>query len=283
MFLPKNRTKGGTLELLPFLKWPGGKRWLVCNYPELLPDSFGMYIEPFVGAGAVYFHLRPARALLGDINTDLIDTYRALQFDWLGVRNSLRYRRRRHLEDPDTYYYWLREQSPADLVQRASRFIYLNRTCFNGIHRVNRHGKFNVPRGTKNTVVLDTDDFEQTSRALTGAHLESGDFEKLVQRATADDFLFCDPPYTVRHNDNGFRKYNEVLFSWTDQMRLARALKRAAAIGVKIMCTNANHRSVRELYQGSAFKLQVISRYSSLSATSNSRRVFEELIVRANY
>jgi len=272
----------GASSLVPFLKWPGGKRWFVCNYADLLPVEYGTYIEPFLGAGAIYIHLKPARALLGDINPELIGAYRAIQEDWQALESSLRYRQRRHREDPDGYYYWLRGKSSSDLVRRASRLIYLNRTCFNGIYRVNRQGQFNVPRGTKDKVVIETDDFKSMAEVLAGAELVAGDFEALIDRAGAGDFVFSDPPYTVRHNYNGFRKYNEVLFSWADQERLAEALLRAANRGAKVLCTNANHKSVGDLYKHSLFERRVVSRYSRISADNSSRRYFEELIIRAN-
>lgn len=167
-------------------------------------------------------------------------------------------------------------------MQRASRLIYLNRTCFNGIYRVNMQGHFNVPRGTKDNVIIDTDNFEGMSRLLQGAELASVDFGVLIDRAKTNDFLFADPPYTVQHNDNGFLKYNEVLFSWADQERLAKSLRCAAQRGVKILCTNANHQSVRELYDHPKFSLEVVSRFSRISAENTSRRYFKELIIRAN-
>lgn len=268
--------------LTPFLKWPGGKRWFVFNYASLIPKQFDTYVEPFLGAGSVYFHLQPRKALLGDINPDLVNAYCAIKEDWATVRNSLRYRQRRHREDADGYYYWLRDRAPSDPAQQASRLIYLNRTCFNGIYRVNRQGQFNVPRGTKNNVIIETDDFEGMSNVLRGAELVVGDFEGLVDRAKSGDFVFCDPPYTVRHNYNGFRKYNEVIFSWADQERLAVSLSRAAQRGVKVLCTNANHKSVRDLYSDPTFDLITVSRYSSISASNSSRREFEELVIRAN-
>ncbi len=254
----------------------------MCNYSALLPDEYGTYIEPFLGAGSVYFHMLPERALLGDINTDLINAYQSIKNDWQSLENSLKYRQRRHRANADGYYYWLRGQTPSNPFQRASRLIYLNRTCFNGIYRVNRQGQFNVPRGDKKKVVIETDDFEAMSKLLASAELISGDFEALVNRARENDFVFCDPPYTVRHNYNGFRKYNEVLFSWADQERLAAALVRAAQRGAKVLCTNANHQSVRDLYDKPAFKLQVVSRHSRISANNASRRHFEELIIQAN-
>jgi len=268
--------------MVPFLKWAGGKRWFVCNHTQLMPQGYRTYVEPFLGAGSVYFYLRPKMAVLGDVNIDLMKAYRAIKDDWRSVQNSLKYRQRRHREDADRYYYWLRDRIPIEPSRQASRLIYLNRTCFNGIYRVNRQGQFNVPRGSRDSVVFETDDFERVSNLLQGAELLTCDFEVLVDRAVQDDFLFCDPPYTVRHNYNGFCKYNEVLFSWADQERLAKALRRAANRGVKVLCTNANHESVRELYTGAEFDLQAVSRSSCISADNSNRRDFEELVVRAN-
>jgi DNA adenine methylase len=270
------------IRFVPFLKWAGGKRWLVNGYADLLPDSFNTYIEPFLGAGSVYFHLQPQKAILGDVNPELIATYQAIRTDWRGLQSSLHYRQRRHHEDTN-YYYWLRSKNPKDPIQRASRLIYLNRTCFNGIYRVNRQGQFNVPRGTKDKVLIETDNFEGMSHLLMGAELIAGDFQILVDRAQKDDFVFADPPYTVLHNYNGFRKYNEVLFSWADQQRLADALLQAAKRGAKILCTNANHQSIWNLYDHPEFSLKVVSRFSHISADKASRKSFEELTIRANF
>lgn len=271
----------GVTPLVPFLKWAGGKRWLVASHAELFPKTYRRYIEPFLGGGSVYFHLQPNEALLGDKNAELIATYQAIKDDWRQLQNSLRYRQRAHNEDED-YYYWLRDQAPQEPARRASRLIYLNRTCFNGIYRVNQRGEFNVPRGTKDKVLIETDNFEGMSALLQGAELVPGDFEPLIDRAARGDLVFADPPYTVRHNYNGFQRYNEVLFSWADQERLALALKRAAERGAKVFCTNANHHSVRKLYRDSVFALDVVSRPSRISADPGTRGSYEELIIRAN-
>jgi DNA adenine methylase len=267
--------------LTPFLKWAGGKRWFVHQHQSVFPKSYRRYIEPFLGGGSVFFHLQPRKAILGDINPELIDAYRAIKDRWPGLKRSLGYHQRAH-DVLDDYYYDVRAKSPRTLVQRASRLIYLNRTCFNGIYRVNQRGEFNVPRGTKDAVLMPTDDFKALAGQLRRAELRVADFEQLVDEAAEDDFLFADPPYTVRHNLNGFVKYNEVLFSWADQERLARALRRAAARGVKIVATNANHLSVRNLYRNWDFLLQPVSRFSQISADGASRRKYDELIITSN-
>ena len=142
------------LKTKPFLKWAGGKRWFVTNHSDLLPQSFNRYIEPFLGSGAVFFHLQPQNALLGDSNKELVDTYRAIKSEWKLV---YRYLRAHHTKHSKEYYYQIRKSRPISSASKAARFIYLNRTCWNGLYRVNLSGVFNVPIGTKSTVVFADD------------------------------------------------------------------------------------------------------------------------------
>jgi DNA adenine methylase len=265
-------------KIVPFLKWPGGKRWLVSLHPLLIPRNYNNYIEPFLGAGSVYFHLKPMRAVLGDLNADLITAYRGIREDAAAVQALLE---KHHISHCREYYYEMREVVPISLAAQAARTIYLNRTCFNGIYRVNREGRFNVPIGERDQVVRDTDDYPAVAKLLSGAELRHGDFEPLVDSAQSGDLVFLDPPYTVRHNRNGFIKYNERLFSWDDQERLAKAATRAAERGALIVVTNASHPTVRQLYTDELFTFRELSRYSSISASLESRKHFDELIIRS--
>jgi DNA adenine methylase len=261
---------------VPFLKWAGGKRWLVAARPDLFKLYEERYIEPFLGSGAVYFYIRPKRAILSDLNADLIATYSAIRQSSCDVQRALANHAAQHSTD---YYYQIRGRLTLDPVLRAARFIYLNRTCWNGLYRVNRKGQFNVPIGTKTAVLLDTDAFDQIGRLLSGAAIERRDFELTINEASEDDFIFVDPPYTVKHNHNGFIKYNENLFSWDDQVRLKDALIRADRRGARILMTNADHHSIRELYQGT-FRLEQVTRASVLAGSSAARGKVTELIVR---
>lgn len=262
-------------KLRPFLKWAGGKRWFVANCHSLLTTEFGNYIEPFLGSGAVFFHLSPRRGVLGDKNIELINTYRAIQKDWGAVWRRLRHHSRNHGHE---YYYRIRDQKPKTRAAQAARFIYLNRTCFNGLYRVNRQGLFNVPKGSKDMVLFPDDNFRGISRLLGGMRLCAGDFADLIDTAQAGDLVFADPPYTVKHNNNNFLKYNEVIFSWADQVRLARVLREARNRGVQIVLCNADHASVRELYRGFE-RVFSVERYSVLAAGSCYRRRTTELVV----
>lgn len=264
-------------KVSPFLKWPGGKRWFVLHHSNVLPTTFQTYIEPFLGGGSVFFHLKPKKAILGDTNSNLIDTYQQIKSNWRSLRKSIKRHQKCHNDD---HYYAVRERNNNLQVSRASRMIYLNKTCFNGIYRVNREGQFNVPRGDRDDFLEWRDEFPEWSHLLQQASLYTSDFEPLVDRADKGDLIFADPPYTVRHNLNGFVKYNEALFTWEDQVRLSVALFRARNRGVKIIMTNANHSSIKYLYRKfQCFHFKKVSRFSGISAGVTSRKYFEELII----
>lgn len=260
---------------LPFLKWAGGKRWLMRTHRSAFDISkFNRYVEPFLGSGAAFFGLAPRRALLNDANSELIATYRAIQFDWKSVVRLLRTHQKLH---SDEHYYRVRASAPRSAPAKAARFIYLNRTCFNGLYRVNKRGEFNVPRGTKDAVLMDADDFEATSKLLRGVRLVSGDFQAIVDSCGAGDFIYADPPYTVKHNNNGFIKYNEHLFSWADQERLKESLVNAASRGARVVISNADHPSIRELYADA--ECVVAGRHSVMASESDRRKRTTELLI----
>jgi DNA adenine methylase len=264
--------------MLPFLKWAGGKRWLTYSTDDLLPErnTFDRYFEPFLGGGAVFFFLHPERGILSDINPDLINTYQMIRDDWKELNKILKRYQRLHSDD---FYYKMRSLSVEDPILKAARFIYLNRTCWNGLYRVNLKGEFNVPIGTKDKVVLETDNFEELSERLSGFKLKVSDFEVVIDKAEEGDFLFVDPPYTVKHNLNGFIKYNENLFSWADQVRLRDAVVRAVRRGVTVLVLNADHASIRTLYKGVG-QMRSLSRASIIAGDPAARGNYTELAIK---
>lgn len=263
------------MKVLPFLKWAGGKRWFVDNHAHHLEIGERRYIEPFLGSGAVFFNSIVSCAILSDSNYALIETYSALKSNYERVLEHLRNHHRLHSKE---YYYSIRSKKFRSEYTRAAQFIYLNRTCWNGLYRVNKNGEFNVPIGTKSNVILDSDDFHKISEKLKNAELECSDFESVIDRTGEGDFLFVDPPYTVQHNHNGFVKYNEKIFSWNDQLRLKDSLVRAKERGAKILLTNAYHPSVIDLYQDLAAPVRLI-RSSVISGANKSRGKYEELMI----
>jgi DNA adenine methylase len=264
-------------EVTPFLKWAGGKRWLVRSFPELFPADVGRYIEPFVGSGAVFFHISPRSAVLADSNSELIETYAAIRDDWKEIVRHLQDHQRKHSRK---YFYEVRSKRPRTIVSRAARFIYLNRTCWNGLYRVNLNGQFNVPVGTKTSVVLETDNFQAISQKLMTARLICSDFEAVIDDAPPSSFIFVDPPYTVAHNLNGFVKYNHNLFTWNDQIRLRNALCRAKNRGARFLVLNAYHKTIWNLYAGVGERM-ILERPSVLAADRKFRRPVEELVIKS--
>lgn len=261
-----------TLEIVPaaapppFLKWAGGKRWLATRgFP--CPASFDRLVEPFVGSAAVFFSLRPGKAILADVNQELINLYRVVRDYPVELQALLSGHHDKHCRD---HYYAVRKQIIADELGRAARMLYLNRTCWNGLYRVNRKGEFNVPMGTKTAVLMDGENFELYAKLLDVAELSCQDFETTINACGQGDFLFVDPPYTVKHNLNGFVKYNETIFSWDDQVRLAAALRRAGLRGAAVLVTNADHENLRELYRDD-FTYTSVGRQSVLAGSAAHR------------
>lgn len=265
-------------DTAPFLKWAGGKRWLASAHSALLPNSYKRYYEVFLGSGAVFFSMRPRQATLSDINEELIECYSVIRDEWQNVIERLHYHHHHHSHH---HYYKVRESKPRLSANRAARFIYLNRTCWNGLYRVNLKGEFNVPVGSKTNVLLGSENFEELSALLNKAELLAADFEDVIEKARSGDFIFADPPYTVKHNLNGFVKYNEKIFRWEDQIRLRDSLVQAKERGCLVLLTNANHPSIVELYEND-FQLTTLSRSSVIAADSRNRGMYEELIVK-NY
>lgn len=188
---------------------------------------------------------------------------------------------RHHIKHSKEYYYQIRSIQEGSNIDRAARMLYLNRTCWNGLYRVNKKGEFNVPIGTKTDVVMDGENILNYSKILRHAKFKTQDFEKTIDDCMEGDFLFVDPPYTVKHNMNGFVKYNENIFVWNDQIRLVKSLKRAALRGVYIVATNADHESVRDIYKD-FFGYRAVRRSSVLAASSSNRGYTTEALFIAN-
>lgn len=259
----------------PFVKWPGGKQWLANAAPFLVPIKWraGRYYEPFAGGAAFFFALEPAHATLSDRNRELMTTYRAVRSDAdIVIRLLERY------PYDEEFYYRIRDTSPRSAVAVAARLLYLNRTCWNGLYRVNRKGQFNTPFGRfVNPTICDADRLRASARLLHRTRLRDGDFAKVVAEATRGDLVYFDPPYTTGHQHNGFLKYNAPLFSWEDQQRLARSAKELSGRGVHVLISNADHPTVRQLYAG--FHCYSVQRKSLIAGPVDSRGVVTEVLM----
>lgn len=263
------------LSFQPFLKWPGGKRWLVSELTKIIEGyEYITYREPFLGGGAFFFALRPKSSVLSDINPDLINTYRQVKYNPQALLDRLR-----PLSIDQISYNKIRESCPKSPLERAVRFLYLNRTAFGGMYRVNQSGEFNVPFGGGDRTPAPLWDHElisSSARALRRASLHAIDFEQALSEAQRGDLVFCDPTYTASHNNNGFIRYNERNFSWEDQKRLANCCHEASARGVLIVVSNAYHKEVIELFKPP--RHIVVTRTSRLCPKVNHRRPVEEYV-----
>jgi DNA adenine methylase len=260
----------------PFLKWPGAKRWLSSYLTPSIDALPGRYFEPFLGSGAVFFSTSPRQSVISDLNRELVETYNSLKATPGSVMDHLQGFASQHSQE---FYYRIRDLDPDSAPERAARLIYLNRTCFNGVYRVNRQGKFNVPIGTRANIIRADDDFSSVAERLANAEIICADFEECISRAGPGDIVFADPPYTVTHNNNGFIKYNEVIFSWADQQRLAQAVKAASQRGANVILTNAAHPSVEALYLHPDLKTYKVVRKSAISGKAEGRKEYEEIVV----
>jgi DNA adenine methylase len=263
-------SRNGTDPMAPLLKWPGGKRRLVQFILPLVPRKFNHYYEPFLGSGAVFFALRPTKAFLSDRNPDLISTYRQVRDNPLAVIKELR-----KLRNTEKNYYAIRSANPKSDPQKAARLIYLSTLSFNGIHRVNLRGAFNVPYGFKTHLTpCEPNRIHAASEVLRRTEIECQDFEVAVANAKKGDVVYLDPPYTTAHANNGFLKYNAKIFTWDDQKRLAEIAHELAKRGCSVIISNADHYSIRRLYKD--FKVLEIDRYSVIAASGKFRRRITE-------
>lgn len=269
------------LQAHPFLRWTGSKRWLLKqDIDKLIPEKINNYYEPFLGGGAMFFYLKSnsrfniSNYYLSDCNSELINTYIQLRDNSEYVISKLGL-----YSNSDKEYYSVRENIPPGLIDRAARFIYLNRTSFNGIYRVNSKGIYNVPYGKrKNVDIITSALLTSTCKHLENVMIECIDFEAIYPNLQEDDFIFMDPPYSVAHENNGFIMYNEKLFSWEDQIRLRDFAIKLTEKKVKFVITNAYHTSIIELYRGIC-KMKKISRYSQVGGKKERRGKYNEIII----
>jgi DNA adenine methylase len=265
-------------QVKPFLKWPGGKRWGAAIVAEIVRANLsGRYYEPFLGGGAVFFELLPEEAFLSDVNTELIQAYRALKYKHREIRSILQ-----TLPVNRSVYDDLRVNASGNASMKAARFLYLNRTAFGGLYRLNRNGQFNVPfgGGQRNTSLLWKGDLlREAAKALRAAIVERLDFEVAVDMAVKGDVVYCDPTYTVAHDNNGFRRYNEAVFSWADQERLAAAAFRARRRGATVLISNAHHKTVHDLFaSGPECTIHTLSRASCIARNPAHRKAVREYL-----
>ncbi len=263
----------------PFLKWAGGKRQLLGEILGRLPGRIKTYYEPFLGGGAVFFALaaegRVSRAVLSDVNDDLITVYRGVRDDVEGVIAALK----RYRYDEEEFYR-VRAQKPRSLIQRAARVIYLNKTGYNGLYRVNRSGQFNVPFGRyKNPRICDEPNLRAASRVLQCAEIREADFEAVCRQARPGDAVYLDPPYLPVSSTARFADYDHHPFREAEHKRLAEALRELGQRRVLALLSNSDTEQTQRLYRG--LKVEKVFASRSINSNPEKRGPVQELLVRS--
>lgn len=273
-------------SVAPFVKWAGGKRQLISQIRERMPEKYNDYYEPFVGGGAVIFDLLPANALINDINKALINTYRTICNEPDAFLKEVNRLDDDMWEDGKKYYYSIREHYNDKLMRSeydeelAALFVFINKHCFNGLYRVNGKGLFNVPYNNSRRVSVDEDVIMATSEYLRGATIIDGDFEQACKNAKKGDFVFIDSPYAPL-NPTSFESYTKEGFDIESHKRLAKLYDELTVRGCYCMLTNHNTELINELYGNKGYKIDVVSVKRMINSDA-SNRVGEEVII-CNY
>jgi len=277
----QNRRKKSIVDVpKPFLKWVGGKRQLILQMNDYFPKEFNKYIEPFLGGGAIFFYLLPETAILIDVNKELINTYNIIKNNVSELIKSLK----KHKNEKD-YYYEVRskdrnpeEYSKLSDVNKASRTIYLNRCCFNGLYRVNSKGQFNVPFGKyKNPKFCDKENLFASHKALKNVLLINDSFEKCLDFAEKDDFIYFDPPYVPISRSANFTSYTKGNFSKEDQIRLFNVYKNLDERGCKVMLSNSYSDFILGLYKD--YQINILYAKRAINSDGSKRGKIKELLI----
>ncbi len=275
----------------PFLKWAGGKTQLLSQLERFLPDDFNAYAEPFVGSGALFFHLRRTRgifpAILADSNPELVNAYVIVRDKLAQLFPLLEEHQQSHGKE---HYYHVRQQKPGDLgnVERAARMIYLNKTCFNGLYRVNSEGQFNVPIGSYlKPRIFDEESLRAASDSLQGTTFLQCDFAEVENHVSAGDFVYFDPPYYPVSGTSSFTGYamrNPMsqrtrgnVFGVDEQQRLSVAFAKLAAKGVSLMLSNSDTRRIRALYRHC--HIEKVKARRAINCNGAKRGVVDEVVI----
>lgn len=264
-------------EPRPFVKWAGGKRQLINTLFESAPSSFANYHEPFVGGGALYFKLwsegMVKKAYLNDYNPDLVGAYKVIKKNPLDLIEELK--SGKYTNQPEVYYQ-IRESEPEEEIEKAARFIYMNKTAFNGLYRVNSKGKFNVPFGKySNPKICDEENILLVSEALRRATITLGDFSVVARKARKGDFVYFDPPYHPLSNTS-FTSYTDADFSEEDQRRLSEVFSTLDNNGVNVMLSNSYSPLIMDLY--SNYEPRKVMARRSINCKADKRGPVAEII-----
>ncbi|MHA1996713.1 MAG: DNA adenine methylase [Promethearchaeota archaeon] len=266
------------------MKWAGGKRRVLAQFEKYIPREFNSYIEPFIGGGSMFFYLLPENATIMDINPDLINVYNTIKNDVELLIESLK----KHKNEKE-YYYSLRNidkdaekfSSWSD-IEKASRIIYMNRCCFNGLYRVNSKGQFNVPFGSyKNPLFCDEENLFAVNKVLQGVTIINAGFEKTLEIAKKGDFIYFDPPYVPLSGTANFTSYSKENFNFNSQRKLKEVFSILDKRGCKLMLSNSHCEFILDLYKD--FKIETIMAARAINSNGANRGKIKEVLVLNDY
>ena len=266
-----------------FVKWAGGKKQLIEQFKPFFPSKINRYLEAFVGGGAIAFHIlknhKPKEVIISDINGELINTYQIIKDDVESLIKELNKLKQIHNKEE---YYKIRAVDPKSIspLKRASRFIYLNKTCFNGLYRVNSRGGFNVPIGSyKNPSIVNEEELRQISKLLKNTDLKVANFEDCLKWAKEGDFVYFDPPYYPL-NKASFTTYTKDKFLEEEQKKLKEVFEKLDKKGCKVMLSNSDTQFIKELYKD--YNISIVKASRMINSDASKRGKINEIVV-TNY
>ncbi len=273
----------------PFVKWAGGKRQLIPILNENLPETFGTYFEPFLGGGALLFHMLNERNeqkfSISDLNSDLVLSYITIRDRVNDLISSLKNHEKNYQKDSKFYYYSIRGSNPRSQIEKTSRLLFLNRTCFNGLYRVNSKGKFNVPLGKyTNPNIVNGENLHSVSNVLQSSKVSINcrDFEAVLRDAKKGDLVYFDPPYQPVSDTANFTSYTNKDFTYDDLSRLANLCMKLDVTGCNVLLSNSNSKEVADMFSKKPWKISKIQANRSINSNSKKRTGHYELLIK-NY
>lgn len=273
----------------PFVKWAGGKRQLIPILNENLPEKFGTYFEPFLGGGALLFHIltekNAQKCSISDLNSDLVLAYTTIRDKIDDILSSLKNHEKHYQKDSSNYYYSVREASPRSDIEKTSRLIFLNRTCFNGLYRVNSKGKFNVPLGKyTNPNIVNEENLRSVSQILKTSRvsIKCRDFESVLSDAKKGDLVYFDPPYQPVSRTANFTSYTNKDFTLDDLSRLAELCVDLDSKGCQVLLSNSDSEEVAKMFSKKPWKVSKIQANRAINSNSKKRTGHFELLIK-NY
>lgn len=273
----------------PFVKWAGGKRQLIPIINQNLPESFGTYYEPFLGGGALLFHIltdkNGQKCSISDLNSDLVLAYTTIRDRIDSLIASLKNHEKNYQKNPESYYYSIRENNPRSAIEKTSRLLFLNRTCFNGLYRVNSKGKFNVPLGKySNPNIVNEENLRAVSHILQSSRIsiKCRDFEAVLRDTKKGDLVYFDPPYQPVSATSNFTSYTNKDFTYDDLTRLAELCLKLDSRGCNVLLSNSDSKEVADIFDKNTWKITRIEANRSINSNSKKRTGHFELLIK-NY